>query len=619
MLDRIRLGGLVVEGSVDSSAGNEVKFAIEDVNHAITVKYEGILPDLFREGQGIVAEAKRTRLLERRRTTMIVEIGHFSLVLALALALAQVIVPFAGLKNNDTRFIAVAPSISIVVFAVIAISFGALTWAYVVSDFSVKNVWENSFSSMPLLYKFTGVWGNHEGSMLLWVLILALFGALVAAFGGNLPARLRAAVLATQGTITVAFTAFLLLTSNPFIRLSPAPFEGRGFESNSTRYWFGNTSAAPIFGLCVLTSVHSFANDPTRGLFILAILVLFIGGALFLFALRVSKLKTGGMFHPISREGALVLNNLFLTTAAATVFVGTLYPLFIEALVGEKISVGEPYFNMTFGPLMVPLLIAIPFGPFLAWKRGNMYGAFERLWVAAGLALLVALIFAYVLYNAPILASFGIALALWLIFGAIADLWAKAGLPKTSPSVAWARLKGLQRSSWGTALAHAGVGVTTLGIVWVTTFESETVLKMAPGDTTVFAGYDMRFDSLEARDGPNYFFDEGVFSVSKNGKPIGKVVSEKRIYLASRTPTTEAGILTQVFSQFYVSLGEKIENSNQVVVRIWWKPMILLIWIGTILMTLGGVVSLSDRRLRIGAPQTSKNKIRQKIVSEVGQ
>lgn len=665
---------------------------------------------------------------------MIVELGHYALVLGFALALAQMIVPFVGMRINDARFIAVAPSLSIVVFLAIAIAFASLTWAYVVSDFSVKNVWENSFSAKPLLYKITGVWGNHEGSMLLWVLILALFGALVAIFGNNLPPRLKAGVIATQGTITVAFTAFLLLTSNPFTRLVPAPIEGRDlnpilqdvglaihppllylgyvgfsicfsfaitaliegridaawarwvrpwtlaawlfltagismgsywayYELGWGGWWFWdpveNASFMPwlvgtallhsalvmekrealkvwtillsilafSFSLLgtflvrsgVLTSVHSFASDPSRGLFILAILVAFIGGALILFAMRVSTLRNGGMFHPVSREGALVLNNLFLTTAAATVFVGTLYPLFIEALFGEKISVGEPYFNMTFGPLMIPLLIAVPFGPFLAWKRGNLYGAFERLWIAAGLSLILALIFAYYLYQAPILAALGIALSLWLIIGALADLWAKAGLPKASLNVAWHRLKGLPRSTWGTALAHAGVGITTLGIVAVTTFESETVLTMAPGETTSFAGYDMRFESLEAKRGPNYQYEHAVFSISKEGTAVGIVEPENRVYVASRMPTTEAGILTLGFNQYYVALGNKIEGSDDIVVRIWWKPMITLIWIGTVFMTLGGVVSLSDRRLRIGAPKPARKRNEANIATEAAE
>lgn len=664
---------------------------------------------------------------------MIVELGHYSLVLAFALALAQMVIPYAGLRSGDARFIAVAPSLSIVVFATLAVSFSALTWAYVTSDFSVKNVWENSYSAKPLLYKFTGVWGNHEGSMLLWVLTLALFGALVAVFGRNLPARLKAGVLATQGSITVAFTSFLLLTSNPFIRLTPAPIEGRDlnpilqdiglaihppllylgyvgfsicfsfaitaliegridaawarwvrpwtltawvfltagiamgsywayYELGWGGWWFWdpveNASFMPwligtallhsalvmekrealkiwtillailafSFSLLgtflvrsgVLTSVHSFANDPSRGLFILIILAAFIGGALVLFAVRASTLKNGGMFHPVSREGALVLNNLFLTTAAATVFVGTLYPLFVEALTGEKISVGEPYFNLTFGPLMIPLLMAVPFGPFLAWKRGNLYGAFERLWLAGGLSLALALVLAYVIYGAPILASLAFALAFWLILGAIADIWAKSGLPKADFKTAWARLKGLPRSNWGTALAHAGVGVTTLGIVAVTVFEDETVLRMAPGQTTQFKGFEMSFDALEARQGPNYVYDKGVFTVSRNGAVLGQVQPEKRIYTASRMPTTEAGIMTLLFNQYYVALGDKISGTNEVVVRIWWKPMITLIWLGTVLMALGGLVSLSDRRLRIGAPVAARSRRSGGIAAKTG-
>jgi cytochrome c-type biogenesis protein CcmF len=258
-------------------------------------------------------------------------------------------------------------------------------------------------------------------------------------------------------------------------------------------------------------------------------------------------------------------------------------------------------------------LIAVPFGPFLAWKRGNFYGAFERLWIAAGLSLFVALLFVYFIYEAPVLAVFAFALAFWLIFGALEDLWAKAGLPKAKPSVAWARLKGLPRSSWGTVLAHAGVGVTTLGIVAVTTFEDETVLRMTPGQTTQFAGFDMTFEEINAFQGPNYTYDRAVFTVARNGKTLGQVMPEKRIYTASRQPTTEAGILTQLFNQFYVALGERVEGSNQIVVRIWWKPMVTLIWLGCLMMTLAGVVSLSDRRLRIGAPVAAKARHKQNL------
>src|SRR5437764_5817673 len=441
---------------------------------------------------------------------MIAEIGHYALVLALGLALIQSVVPIVGARLRDDTLTGVAGSTARAQFIFVAISFAALTACYVISDFSVVNVFQNSHSAMPLVYKFTSVWGNHEGSMLLWVLILSLFGALVAAFGGNLPATLKANVLAVQSWIASAFYLFILITSNPFLRLLQAPFEGRdlnpilqdlglaihppmlylgyvgfsisfsfaiaaliegrmdaawarwvrpwtlaawmcltlgiamgsywayyelgwgGFwfwdpvENASLMPWLAGTAllhsalvmekrdslkvwtillAILAFSLSligtflvrsgVLTSVHSFANDPARGVFILAILVLFVGGALLLFAWRAPMLKQGGLFAPISREGALVLNNLFLVSACGTVFVGTLYPLALEALTGEKISVGAPFFNATCVPLFVPLLIAMPFGPLLAWKRGDLLGVAQRLIGAAGVAVItVAVIFA---------------------------------------------------------------------------------------------------------------------------------------------------------------------------------------------------------------------------------
>ena len=421
---------------------------------------------------------------------MIAELGHFALVLALGLALIQSTVPFVGALRGDPRLTAVAAPAALTQFLLVGLAFAALVHAYVVSDFSLANVVENSHSAKPLLYKVTGVWGNHEGSMLLWVLILALFGALVAAFGANLPDRLKALVLAVQGWIAAAFLLFILVTSNPFLRLDPAPLEGNDlnpvlqdiglaihppllylgyvgcsisfafavaaliegridaawarwarpwtlaawmfltvgiamgsywayYELGWGGFWFWdpveNASLMPwlaatallhsavvmekrdalkiwtvllailAFSLSligtflvrsgVLTSVHAFASDPTRGIFILAILCVFIGGALTLFALRAGTLAPGGVFAPISREGALVLNNLFLTAAAATVIVGTLYPLALEALTGTRISVGAPFFNLTFVPLVVPLLIIVPFGPLLAWKRGDLRAA----------------------------------------------------------------------------------------------------------------------------------------------------------------------------------------------------------------------------------------------------
>ncbi|WP_193175889.1 heme lyase CcmF/NrfE family subunit [Oricola nitratireducens] len=651
---------------------------------------------------------------------MIVELGHYALVLALALSVLQTVVPFVGARTGDTRQMAMAPNLAFAVFAAIALSFGVLTWGYVASDFSILNVWENSNSQQPLLFKFTGVWGNHEGSMMLWILILSLFGALVAFFGSNLPPSLRAMVISVQGLIATAFTGFILFTSNPFTRLSPAPLEGQdlnpilqdvglaihppllylgyvGFsvcfafaiaalvegridaawarwvrpwtltawifltagiamgsywayyelgwggwwfwdpvENASFMPWLAGTAllhsalvmekrealkvwtillAILAFSLSllgtflvrsgVLTSVHAFASDPTRGVVILAILVFFIGGALILFALRSSTLSNGGLFHPISREGALLLNNLILTTAAATVFVGTLYPLAIEALTGEKISVGAPYFDATFAPLMIPLLLAVPFGPLLAWKRGDLFGAAQRLYVFAGIAILAGLVTLYLATGAPVLAAIGVTIGFWLIVGAFAEVWQKSGLPKAGVRTAMARLSGLPRSVWGTAFAHAGLGVITLGIVSVSAFQEEHVLRMAPGDTTDLSGFSVLFEGMEPRQGPNYTENVATFQVSRDGKQIATINPAKRIYTARRMPTTEAGIHTRGFSQIYIALGDPVEGSNQIVVRLWWKPDVTLIWFGPILMVIGGLFSLSDRRLRIGAPVPS--------------
>ena len=647
---------------------------------------------------------------------MIIELGHYALVLALATAIIVSIIPVIGARRGELSMMDIAPVGAVVTFALVAFSFGVLTYTYVVSDFSVLNVWENSHSLMPLIFKISGVWGNHEGSMMLWLLILALFSALVALFGRNLPDTLRANVLAVQSWISAAFLVFILLTSNPFIRLNPAPAEGKdlnpvlqdiglaihppllylgyvGFsvcfsfavaallegridaawarwvrpwtlaawtfltlgiamgsywayyelgwggwwfwdpvENASFMPWLAGTAllhsalvmekrdalkiwtvllAILTFSLSllgtflvrsgVLTSVHSFASDPTRGIFILCILLIFIGGALSLFAFRAPRLAAGGLFAPISREGALVLNNLILTVACGTVLTGTLYPLALETLTGDKISVGPPFFNMTFGLLMMPILIAVPFGPLLAWKRGDLLGVLQRLYVAAGLALIAGLILFYVRHGGPVLAVLGLAAGFFLVFGAVTDLWYRAGIGKVAGNVAWRRLSGLPRSAFGTALAHAGLGVTVLGIVAVTTFETENITTMKPGGTAELGGYTLRFDGTKPGVGPNFTEDRGHFTVSRGGVAVAEVSSSKRVFTASRTATTEAGILTLGLSQLYVSLGDPTNNGGMVV-RIWWKPFILCIWGGAVLMALGGFISLSDRRLRVGAP-----------------
>jgi cytochrome c-type biogenesis protein CcmF len=645
------------------------------------------------------------------------ELGHFALVLALGLALIQSIVPVIGVHRRDGSLMRLASSTALAQFVFVALSFLALTACYVTSDFSVATIYENSHSMMPLVYKFTSVWGNHEGSMLLWVLILSLFGALVALFGNNLPAALKAHVLAVQSWIACAFYLFILLTSNPFLRLAPAPFEGRdlnpilqdiglaihppllylgyvgfsiafsfavaallegridaawarwvrpwtlaawmcltvgiamgsywayyelgwgGFwfwdpvENASLMPWLAGTAllhsavvmekrnalkiwtillAILAFSLSlvgtflvrsgVLTSVHTFANDPARGVFILAILVVFIGGALALFAWRAPLLKQGGLFAPISREGALILNNLFLTTACLTVFVGTLYPLALEAITGAKISVGPPFFNLTFGPLFVPLLFAMPFGPLLAWKRGDILGVAQRLMGAFAVGLVTIAVVAAAESEVSVLAPFGIGLALFVMTGAVTDIVERIGLFRVPLSVVRQRAAGLPRSVWGTAFAHFGIAVTLLGVVSVGTWANERIVGLKPSQTVSLSGFDLSFDGLVQRSGPNYRELVGKFTVRRGGVPIATMEPAKRSFESRATTTTEAALLTRGFSQLYLSLGD-VNDDGSVAVRLYYKPMVLLIWIGAVVMMFGGALSLSDRRLRIGAPR----------------
>jgi cytochrome c-type biogenesis protein CcmF len=649
-----------------------------------------------------------------------VELGHYCLVLALALALVQSALPVVGAARNEARLMAVAEGTAPAIFVALALSFAGLTHAYVVSDFSVANVWENSHTLKPLLYKFTGVWGNHEGSMLLWVLVLAFFSALVSLFGGNLPPRLKANVLGVQGWILSAFLLFVLITSNPFARLDPAPFEGQDlnpvlqdiglaihppllylgyvgfsitfsfavaamiggridaawarwvrpwtlaawlfltagiamgsywayYELGWGGFWFWdpveNASFIPwlsgtallhsalvmekrdalkiwtvllallTFSMSllgtflvrsgVLTSVHAFATDPQRGVFILGILVVFIGGSLALFALRASALGSGGLFAPISREGALVFNNLFLTTAAATVLIGTLYPLVVEAIGGDRISVGAPFFNLTFVPLMAPLLLAVPFGPLLAWKRGDLYAALQRLYFALGSALLAVVLVLAFTSDAPVLAVLGIGLGVWVVFGSVAELATRSGVPRVSARVAAARLAGLPRSVWGTAIGHLGLGLTVLGVVSVTAFQQELITTMKPGDTAELAGYTLRYAGVEPRRGSNYVEDVAQFDLLRGPAAPIRLQPSKRVYTTRRMPTTEAAIKTFWFSQVYISPGE-ITRDGSMTVRIWWKPYVTLIWFGPALMVAAGIVSLSDRRLRVGAPRPAR-------------
>ena len=357
----------------------------------------------------------------------------------------------------------------------------------------------------------------------------------------------------------------------------------------------------------VLTSVHAFATDPSRGVFILAILVLFIGGGLALFALRAPLLKQGGLFAPVSREGALVLNNLLLVSACATVFVGTLYPLALEALTGEKISVGAPFFNATFAPLFIPLLIAVPFGPLLAWKRGDLLGVAQRLVGAAGVAAItVAVVFAME-GGGPILVPFAIGLALFVMAGALTEIVERTGLLKVPVATAFRRAKGLPRSAWGAAFAHFGLGVTLLGIVGETQWSVERIAELKPGQSISIRRYELAFDGMTTRQGPNYREVAGRFTVRRQGEVIGVMQPSKRSFPSRGTGTTETALMTRGFSQLYLSLGDPNPDGS-LAVRLYYKPLVLLIWLGTVIMVIGGGLSLSDRRLRVGAPKPAASK-----------
>jgi len=320
-------------------------------------------------------------------------------------------------------------------------------------------------------------------------------------------------------------------------------------------------------------------------------------------------LRQGGLFAPISREGALVLNNLFLTTACATVFVGTLYPLALEAVTGDKISVGAPFFNLTFAPLMLPLVAAMPFGPLMAWKRGDLGGVAQRLLGAFAIALIAVAATAAFAEPGPTLAPLAIGLALFVMAGAVTDIVERTGLFRVSLTLMTRRAVGLPRSTWGTAFAHFGIGLTLIGIVAETTWSSERIASLKPGETIAIRHYDFAFNGLTPREGPNYHELVAKFTVRRNGEVIGIMAPSKRVFSSRDTTTTEAALMTRGFSQLYLSLGDQSPD-GAITVRLYHKPFVLLIWIGALVMFLGGGLSLSDRRLRIGAPKPARARAR---------
>ena len=653
---------------------------------------------------------------------MITEIGLFSLILALFVAGIQASIPLVGASRGDAAWMSVDRPAAFSQFLLVSVSFGALIWLHVTSDFSVLNVVENSHTDKPLLYKITGVWGNHEGSMMLWTFILVLYGVGVCLFGRALPPALRARALAVQGMIGVGFLLFILLTSNPFTRVHPAPLNGQGLnpllqdpglafhppflylgyvgfsmafsfaiaaliegrvdaawarwvrpwtlvawcaltlgvamgswwsyytlgwggywawdpvENASFMPWLAGTAllhsaivaekrdtlkswtiflAIVTFSLSllgtflvrsgVLTSVHSFASDPRRGVFILLLLVAVIGSSLVLYAVRVPSLKGGGRFTPISREGSLVFNNIILSAAAGTVLLGTLYPLFSDTLGLGKISVGPPYFNTVIVPLVVPLLLLSAIGPFLSWKRGNLKDALTKLRFALVVTVLTMALTLWIagFSSSSLWAALGLGLAAWLLVGSVSEWTARIGLFRRSLPDALHRALHLPRSAYGMTIAHMGLAVILIGVTGSLAWKSEYLQVMHPGDSTAIAGYTVRFTGVEDNiKGPNYSATRANFIVTKDGQFVAELHPERREFTNPPQPLSTVAIHTNLVSDVYAVLGDP-SGDGGFVVHIYHNPLIPWLFLGAIMLVVGGVVSLTDKHHRIGAPMRS--------------
>ena len=644
---------------------------------------------------------------------MIIELGHFALILAFAVAVVQSTLPMIGAAKNRSSLMALAGPAAIAQFLLIAISFAALTYGFVMSDFSLALVTANSHTLKPMLYKISGVWGNHEGSLLLWVLILSLFGACAAWFGGNLPPSLRARVLSVQGLIGVAFLAFMLLTSNPFVRLAIPPLDGNDlnpllqdpglafhppflylgyvglsmsfsfaiaaliegrvdaawarwvrpwtlaawifltigiamgswwayYELGWGGFWFWdpveNASFMPwliaaallhsaivvekrealkawtvllailAFGFSligtfivrsgVLTSVHAFANDPERGVFILMILGFFMGGALILFTLRAAKMEAKSVFSTLSRESALVANNLLLAVSCFVVFIGTIWPLIAELFFNRKLSVGEPFFNAAFTPFMVALALLLPIGSQLPWKRASG----SRLLIPLRTGLILALASTALVFTMQTgrsaLGPVGAGLGVWVVWGALADLWQRTGRDDIAARLS--RLARMPRADWGKATAHAGFGVTLFAVAAMNAWAIEDIRVLQQGESFAIGGYDVQLVGVKGKDGPNYTATVAEMRVTRAGALITTQFPEKRFYPVQGMPTTEAAIHQSLTRDLYFVIGDPQKKGGWAV-RAYVKPFADWIWAGALMMALGGMISLTDRRYRAAA------------------
>ncbi|WP_370232998.1 heme lyase CcmF/NrfE family subunit [Hyphomonas sp.] len=663
------------------------------------------------------------------------ELGHFVLALALALALVQSTIPLFGAARGNLLWMRSARSTAFGQVVFVGLAFAALMRAFVVSDFTVLNVANNSHSLKPMIFKVAATWGSHEGSLLLWVFILTIFGAAVAAFGSNLPETLRARTLAMQAWISVGFLSFLLFTSNPFERVFPPPLDGAdlnpllqdiGLAMHPPLLYFGYVGFSIVFSFAaaaliegridtawarwvrpwtlaawisltagialgswwayyelgwggwwfwdpvenvsfmpwllgtallhsaivtekrdafkswtillailtfslsllgtfvvrsgLLTSVHAFAVDPERGLYILGLLAISIGGSLALYAWRAPMMEGGGLFKPISREAGLLLNNLILATATGTVLFGTLYPLFLEAVSGDKISVGPPFFNGAFVPMMLPLVFVMGLGPFLSWKRADLVGVLQRVRFVVVLAVLATLAIWYFAKGGPVLAYLSILIALWLFFASLREWALRVRLFEVPLQESIRRARNLPRAAHGMTLAHAGVAVLMIGMIGSSVWKSEEIAFVEPGTSVNFAGFDVTFEGVQRVRGPNYIADQGTLRVERGGSFVTALKPERRSYPVAQSTTTESAIRSTLAGDLYASITEpsldEAEESGAWTLRILYEPFVGLLWLGAAMLVIGGSLSLSDRRFRVGAPQSSKARSTKPVAAE---
>jgi cytochrome c-type biogenesis protein CcmF len=641
---------------------------------------------------------------------VIPEIGHFSLILALMVAMTLGSIPIIGAARGNAVWMGLAKPLARTQFLLIGFAFLCLAYAFATMDYSVMYVAANSNSKLPIQFRIAAVWGGHEGSLLLWALILSVWTVAVSLFSKHLPDDMRARILGVMGLISVGFLLFMLMVSNPFERLIPAALDGRdlnpllqdpgmifhppmlymgyvGFSvafafaiaallggqldaawarwsrpwttmawvflttgimagSNWAYYelgwggwWFWdaveNASFMPwlvgtalihslavtekrgsfkawtvLLAICafslsllgtflvrsgVLTSVHAFATDPRRGIFILAFLVIVIGGSLILFAWRAPTVGRGGKFGVVSRESFLLANNVLLAVAAMSVLLGTLYPLFLDALNYGKISVGPPYFDAVFAPLMTPALFLMGIGPIASWKNASLPELAMRLRWAFGVSIATAIILPLLLGNLTPMIGLGLFLAFWIIATTFNMVYQRLRGYEQS---LLARVKAIPRAWWGMVIAHLGIAIFTLGVTIVKGYESETAVRMLPGDVAHLAGYDFTFVGIDEIQGPNYTSNRGQIRVSKNGTERTVLESEKRLYTVTNMPMTEAGISPAIIHDLYASLGEPLSDGAWSI-RIYHKPMVEWIWFGCLMMAFGGLLALADKRYRM--------------------